>query len=85
MARSDVCVWREAIFDTGNTVKENSNNFLTTQISQVDNCALKKVGTLPFQHQFGGCAAVGDKFIALCFDDSRTQDCRTSDNLQEWK
>ena len=38
-----------------------------TQISMVDDCTLKLVAELAFNHYYGGCANVDDRLIYLCF------------------
>ena len=38
------------------------------QIAKVVNCSLKRVGTLPFEHKEGACAATNNQLF-LCFDD----------------
>ena len=38
------------------------------QISMVDDCTLKRVGQLAFNHIRGGCANVADRLIYLCFN-----------------
>ena len=37
------------------------------QIAKVTNCSLKRIGTLPFTHFIGACAATKDQ-VFLCFD-----------------
>ena len=52
-----------------------------TQISMVDECKLKLVGQLAFNHYFGGCANVDDRLIYLCFNSDNSEDykkCRYS-------
>ena len=44
-------------------------NLFTTQISQIIDCRLQKIGELSFSHKFGGCANVNDNRIYLCFND----------------
>ena len=46
----------------------------------VDECALKLVGQLEFNHTRGGCANVDDRFIYLCFNDASSdyKKCRYS-------
>ena len=40
------------------------------QISQIIDCQLKQIGTLAFNHDYGGCANVRNNQIYLCFNDS---------------
>ena len=40
------------------------------QISKITDCSLKRVGTLSFQFYFGGCAAVNEASVYLCFGNS---------------
>ena len=49
------------------------------QISKVVGCSLKRIGSLPFDHNGGACAA-GGGFIYLCFSDfhAHFKDCRRS-------
>ena len=57
---------------------------LDTQISQVVGFALKRVGTLPFKHQVGGCAT-GRGEIYLCFNgnDNDAKKCRKSNDPEK--
>ena len=41
-------------------------NRIIDQISEVDNCQLKRIGNLPFPYRLGGCAISQDT-IFLCF------------------
>ena len=50
------------------------------QISQVDNCALRRIGTLPMRFYYGGCATLqvetsDEEYALLCFDDYARKDC----------
>ena len=38
------------------------------QISKVDGCSLRRVGSLPFPLHYGACAYGGDEQVYLCFD-----------------
>ena len=52
-----------------------------TQISMIDDCTLKLVGQLAFNHYYGGCANVDDRLIYLCFSSDSLDDtkkCRYS-------
>ena len=53
---------------------------LTTQISKLNGCALERIGTLDFQHEFGACANVKEEAIYLCFnnDSADRHKCRVS-------
>ena len=53
---------------------------MKTQISQINNCQLKRVGSLSFEFSFGACTNVNDSELYLCFDQSNTQTCRKSSN-----
>ena len=51
-----------------------------TQVAMVEDCTLKLIGKLSFNHDFGACTNVYDRFIYLCFND-KTDDhkkCRYS-------
>ena len=37
------------------------------QIAKVSDCSLRRIGTLPFDHKFGSCAANANQLF-LCFD-----------------
>ena len=37
------------------------------QISKLEGCSLTRIGSLDFDFEFGGCAAVNDESIYLCF------------------
>ena len=54
---------------------------LKTQISRVEGCALKRVGSLPFDHDTGACA-IGNGEVYLCFswDYRDVKKCRKSSN-----
>ena len=44
----------------------------SSQISTIDSCYLKRIGTLPFSFDSGGCQTFGtneDSFSLLCFPD----------------
>ena len=48
------------------------------QISQVSNCALKRVSTLPFSYKYGACAATSSHLL-LCFSlDGDGKTCHVS-------
>ena len=48
------------------------------QIAKVTNCSLKRIGTLPFTHFIGACAATNDQ-VFLCFDyNSDKKTCRAA-------
>ena len=41
--------------------------------------------SLSFSMNYGGCANVNDEWIALCFDQTRSQDCRRSmSSVHDW-
>ena len=40
---------------------------LDRQISKLEGCSLKRIGDLDFDFQVGGCAAVNEESIYLCF------------------
>ena len=47
----------------------------------VDDCTLKLVGQLAFNHHFGGCATVDNRLVYLCFNSDWENDknkCRYS-------
>ena len=46
-----------------------------TQISKVKNCSLQRIGSLSFNFSDGGCAAVNENAIYLCFDWDDTKQC----------
>ena len=50
------------------------------QIAKVTDCSLKRVGSLPFDHKFGSCAANGNELF-LCFD--LNTDGKTCNNANE--
>ena len=60
------------------------------QISVVDGCTVSRVGTLPFNLQFGSCAKIGSNTYVACFDSSSprslAKSCyKTNDPLGEWE
>ena len=55
--------WRNEFYIFGGSQEKR-------QLSKVVGCELKRNGSLSFDHKFGGCANVADKFIYLCFSDS---------------
>ena len=55
-----------------------------SQIAKVDDCALKRIGTLPFTHWYGACAATSTQLF-LCFDwNANGRDCHVSNDPTEW-
>ena len=42
-------------------------SYLDRQISKLEGCSLKRIGDLDFDFQVGGCAAVNEESIYLCF------------------
>ena len=50
-------------------------SFYGTQISQIINCELKRVGKLPFDFQSGACSNVANKKFYLCFDEKDDRQC----------
>ena len=59
--RSCSVTWRNEHFIFGGNTK-------TTQISQIIDCKLKRIGNLDFSHKYGACANVDDQRIYLCFN-----------------
>ena len=57
-------------------------NSFKTQISQIINCQLKRIGQLEFNHDDGGCANVGNNRVYLCFNDksSDRKKCRVANS-----
>jgi len=50
----------------------------TTQISQIGNCQMKRIGTLPFRFELGGCTNLNEangEFILLCFSRDQKKSC----------
>ena len=47
------------------------------QITKVEDCRLKRIGTLPFKFKTGACAATADQLF-LCFHINDAQTCHTS-------
>lgn len=47
------------------------------QIAVVDDCALKRVGDLPFRFMSGSCTNMYDEQIVMCFDAYAPETCRT--------
>jgi len=48
------------------------------QISQIGNCEMKRIGTLPFNFAFGGCTNLNEangEFILLCFRENQRKSC----------
>ena len=55
-----------------------------SQIAKVEDCALKRIGTLPFTHWYGACAATSTQLF-LCFDwNANGRDCHVSNKPTEW-
>ena len=48
------------------------------QISVIDDCMLKRVGSLPFEFDLGACTNVNDFEFYLCFDYNNIKTCRKS-------
>lgn len=55
--------WRNQQFIFGGYNEPN-------QIAKLESCRLTRIGTLPFDHNYGGCASVADNFVYLCFNDN---------------
>ena len=45
------------------------------QISRIDDFHLTRIGTLAFDHWFGGCTIMNDELIFLCFDKNGAKIC----------
>jgi len=48
------------------------------QISQIGNCGITRIGTLPFDFEYGGCTNLNEpngEFILLCFPDGQKRAC----------
>ena len=65
-----------------NYVFGGSNQVTETQISQIIDCQLKKIGQLAFYHYYGACANVADNGIYLCFnnDSKDRKKCRVANS-----
>ena len=61
--------WRGEHFVFGSYYKTN-------QIAKITGCELKKVGELPFDHVYGGCANMADNRVYLCFNNLDRLDLR---------
>ena len=59
--------WKGAFYIFGGVYK--------TQISVVDDCKLTRVGTLPFELQYGTCTNVNDHEFYLCSDVNHPYKC----------
>ena len=46
-----------------------------TQISQIVNCELKRIGQLPFDFRLGACTNVANQKFYLCFDYYDSRQC----------
>jgi len=59
--------------DTNSDVADYS-----TQISQIGNCEMKRIGTLPFDFEGGGCTNLNEangEFILICFPNRHEKSC----------
>ena len=63
--------WRNQFFVFG-----GFSPSLKRQISKLVGCKLSRVGTLDFDHSYGGCASLADNQVFLCFDYIRSEDYR---------
>ena len=52
----------------------------TRQISLVENCQLKRTGSLPFDHVTGTCTVLNEH-VYLCFGQGNENICFYSDDL----
>ena len=50
-------------------------NSKRTQISQIVNCELKRIGQLPFTFEYGACTNVANQKFYLCFDWNDYRQC----------
>ena len=50
------------------------------QISQVDGCRLRRIGSLSFDLIAGGCANANDEEVYLCFGWYETKKCRKAED-----
>ena len=48
------------------------------QISRLDGYKLNRIGSLFFDHQYGACSQMNNKYIFLCFSSKDTTTCRRS-------
>ena len=53
--------WRDQFFIFGGRADRR-------QISILSNCQLERIGSLSFEHHYGGCGNVDDREIYLCFN-----------------
>ena len=57
----------------------DSNSDFDNQISVVESCGLRRLGTLPMQFEFGACNTFqsneGDEEVLLCFAYNGRKDC----------
>ena len=76
----------EVLYSCGLTFRNNYFVFgggsFETQISQIIDCQLKRIGTLAFDHRQGGCANVRNNLIYLCFNDNSSdrKKCRVANS-----
>ena len=76
----------EVLYSCGLTFRNNYFVFgggsFETQISQIIDCQLKRIGQLSFDHNEGGCANVDNNYIYLCFNDasSDSKKCRMANS-----
>ena len=49
------------------------------QISKLTNCSLRRIGSLDFHFNGGGCANFGNEKIVLCFDYYERKQCWTAE------
>ena len=59
--------------------KSGKHSSYARQLTRVDDCTLRRVGSLSFDLQYGSCA-VGASQIVLCFSDSDYKRCYRSDD-----
>ena len=65
--------WRNDFYIYGGNSK-------VRQISKVDKCQLKPVGSLEFDHYLGSCSNMNNQQIYLCFDYYDNKRCRSTYN-----
>ena len=66
--------WQNVFYVFGGNTKKR-------QISKLDGCELKSVGTLEFDHNLGSCSNMNDNMLYLCFNTDAADDyskCRSA-------
>ena len=55
-----------------------------TQISMISDCDVQSIGSLPFNFRFGGCGAINDEILFMCFSYKENFCRKSTGQFDEW-